>query len=46
MEANSVPLSETIVSGWPRQRIMLSNSRTTRRPDSDVSATSARHSRA
>ena len=33
----SVPLSLMIVSGHPRRRMMASNSRATRRPDSDVS---------
>ena len=45
VEVYSVPLSLTMVSGRPRCRMTASNSRTTRAPDSEVSATSARHSR-
>lgn len=33
-----MPLSETIVSGRPRQRMAASSSRATRRPESEVSA--------
>ena len=44
-EVNSVPLSETIVSGRPRIAMIRSSSRATRRPEIEVSATSARHSR-
>nr|P17986.1 RecName: Full=Insertion element ISR1 uncharacterized 30.8 kDa protein A [Rhizobium sp.]CAA29833.1 unnamed protein product [Rhizobium sp.] len=40
-----MPLSLTMVSGRPRCRMTASNSRTTRAPDSEVSATSAKHSR-
>ena len=45
LDVYSVPLSLMIVSGRPRLRMMASNSRATRRPDSEVSATSPRHSR-
>jgi len=38
-------LSEMIISGRPRTSAMASSSRATRMPDSDVSTTSARHSR-
>jgi hypothetical protein len=38
---NSVPLSDTHSAGRPRRPMRLSSSRTTRRPGSDVSATSA-----
>jgi len=45
-EVSSVPLSLTIVSGrLPRRRMMSSSSRATRRPEIDVSAINARHSR-
>ena len=44
-EVNSVPLSLTMVSGRPRCWMMMSSSRATRAPDSEVSATSATHSR-
>ena len=44
-EVNSVPLSEMIIMGLPRRSMIAANSRATRAPDSDVSATSARHSR-
>ena len=40
-----VPLSLTIMPGLPRVAMSASSSRATRSPDSDVSATSARHSR-
>ena len=42
---SSVPLSLTTVDGQPRWAPIASNSRATRCPGSDVSATSARHSR-
>ena len=42
---SSVPLSLTIVLGLPRRAIRRSSSRATRLPDSEVSATAARHSR-
>ena len=45
MLVNSVPLSRTNVSGRLRPAMTVSSSRTTRRPDSEVSATSARYSR-
>jgi hypothetical protein len=45
MLVNSVPLSETIVVGMPRSAITRSNSRVTRKPDKDVSATNTRFSR-
>src|ERR1700722_6767290 len=45
LEVYSVPLSLTMAPGRPRGRTMLSSSRATLRPDSDVSATRARHSR-
>jgi hypothetical protein len=38
-------LSDTHIAGQPRQAMMTSSSRTTRKPGSEVSATSARHSR-
>lgn len=41
----SVPLSETIVFGFPRPAMRLSNSRESRPPDRDVSAIRHRHSR-
>ena len=41
----SVPLSETMVLGFPRPAMRLSSSRASRAPDSDVSATRQRHSR-
>lgn len=41
----SVPLSETIVFGFPRLTIRVSNSGASRAPDRDVSATRHRHSR-
>ena len=44
-EVSSMPLSLTTVCGLPRIPIRLVSSRATRAPDSDVSATSARHSR-
>ena len=44
-EVSSVPLSLTTVCGLPRMPMSRVNSRATRTPDSDVSATSARHSR-
>jgi len=44
-EVSSVPLSETIVFGLPQSRMQRSSSWTTRAPDREVSATSARHSR-
>ena len=44
-EVNSVPLSEMIIAGFPRRSMIAANSRATRTPDSDVSATKARHSR-
>ena len=45
MLVSSVPLSETQAAGLPRSAMIASSSRPTRRPDSEVSATSARHSR-
>jgi hypothetical protein len=36
MLVNSVPLSETIISGGPRVAMIPSSSRATRPPDSDV----------
>ena len=45
MLVNSVPLSVTIVAGRPRRAMTASSSRATRTPDSEVSATSVRHSR-
>jgi hypothetical protein len=45
LDVSSVPLSLTIIAGRPRHCTMVSNSRATRAPDNDVSATSARHSR-
>src|SRR5258708_452556 len=44
-EVSSVPLSPTIVFGRPCWRITSFSSRATRRPEIEVSATSARHSR-
>jgi hypothetical protein len=41
---NSVPWSETIRSGLPRQAKMASSSRATLRPEIEVSAIAARHS--
>src|SRR5262249_31002621 len=40
----SVPLSLTTVSGRPRRAMMASSSRATRRPEIEVSTTSAKHS--
>src|SRR4028118_1743856 len=37
--------SGAMAAGRPRRRMMASSSRTRRRPDNEVSATSARHSR-
>src|SRR2546423_13017593 len=45
MPVSSVPLSETHIAGRPREAIRALSSRTTRRPGSEVSPTSARHSR-
>jgi hypothetical protein len=45
VEVSSGPLSLTTISGLPRIVVNVSSSRATRAPDSDVSATSARHSR-
>src|ERR1041384_1473605 len=45
MPVSSVPLSETHLAGRPRWAMMISSSRTTRRPGSEVSAISVRHSR-
>jgi len=45
MLVSSVPLSDTHVFGLPRIAMMVSSSRATRAPESEVSATSARHSR-
>ena len=42
---SSVPLSLTIMAGLPRASMRVSSSRATRIPDSEVSATNARHSR-
>jgi hypothetical protein len=42
----AVPLSEMMPPGRPRIATILSSSRATRMPEIDVSATSARHSRA
>jgi hypothetical protein len=39
------PLSLTIIFGLPRSTMRRDNSRATRKPESEVSATSARHSR-
>src|SRR5882672_2346227 len=44
-EVSSVPLSLTTLSGFLRAATIASSSRATRRPESDVSTTSARHSR-
>ena len=44
-EVSSVPWSLTIMSGRPRRSAIRSSSRATRRPVSERSATSARHSR-
>ena len=44
-EVNSVPLSETIMSGLPRRSIKTVSSRATRRPEIEVSGIAARHSR-
>lgn len=44
-DVSSVLLSETIISGRRRAPTMASSSRATRRPESDVSTASARHSR-
>jgi len=44
-EVSSVPLSLTMISGFPRAATMASSSRATRRPEIDVSTISARHSR-
>jgi hypothetical protein len=45
-EVSSVPLSLTIVPGLPRSTSRRSNSRATRMPEIEVSATNARPSRA
>ena len=45
MHVISVPLSETMILGLPRLAMMISNSRTSRSPNSDVSMTMARHLR-
>ena len=45
MPVSSVPLSETHITGRPREAMMVSRSRTTRNPGSEVSGTNARHSR-
>ena len=45
MPVSSVPLSETHITGRPREAMMVSSSRTTRNPGSEVSGTNARHSR-
>ena len=45
MPVSSVPLSETHIAGRPRAAMRASSSRATRSPGSEVSATSARHSR-
>ena len=42
---SSLPLSLTTIFGLPRSIISRSSSRATRMPESEVSATSARHSR-
>src|SRR6476660_8774561 len=42
---SSLPLSLTIIFGLPRLTMRRSSSRATRKPESEVSATSARHSR-
>ncbi len=44
LEVSSLPLSLTITFGLLRCASSLSSSRATLAPDSDVSATSARHS--
>jgi hypothetical protein len=41
--ANALPLSLTIIFGLPRFSMIRSNSRASRRPESDVSATRPRH---
>src|SRR5215469_3486845 len=45
VEVSSVPLSETMPPGQPRTAMILSSSRATRMPETEVSTTSARHSR-
>jgi hypothetical protein len=45
MLVSSVPLSDTHVAGGPRLVMIVSSSRPTRSPDSDVSASRQRHSR-
>jgi hypothetical protein len=45
MLVSSVPLSLTTIAGLPRRSISRSSSRATRRPESEVSAIRARHSR-
>ena len=45
MLVSSVPLSLTISNGLPRPAMTASSSRPTRRPESEVSAISTRHSR-
>jgi hypothetical protein len=42
-DVNSVPLSETIMPGFPRRLISAVSSRATRRPEIDVSGIAARH---
>ncbi len=44
-EVSSVPLSLTIIPGFPRRSISAVSSRATRRPEMDVSGIAARHSR-
>jgi hypothetical protein len=44
MLVSSVPLSLTIICGLPHWPMMIVSSRATLAPESDVSATSARHS--
>ena len=45
MPVSSAPLSETHIAGRARAAMSASSSRATRRPGSEVSGTSARHSR-
>ena len=44
-EVSSVPLSDVTAAGRPRPSMIRSSSRATRAPESELSATSARHSR-
>jgi hypothetical protein len=45
LEVNSVPLSDTIMPGFPRRSTSIVNSRATRRPEIEVSGIAAKHSR-